>query len=132
MQSCWAFTLLKKREKVTEEATGSDFGDQDEFDQERQFEKEREAFRKKNASNPFEEILGKFTKGFDFSSFTSTKVKAPKPTGDIRGEAGRLFAIARTQLIIVAIIFFTAVAAHFFLNQYSLLYNHTGAVYGAG
>lgn len=122
----------EKREKVTEEATGADFGDQDGFDQERQFEKEREAFRKKNASNPFEEILGKFTKGFDFSSFTSTKVKAPKPTGDIRGEAGRLFAIARTQLIIVAIIFFTAVAAHFFLNQYSLLYNHTGAVYGAG
>lgn len=44
----------------------------------------------------------------------------------------QLLHIASKQLIVVGVIFFVMLAVDFFLKQYDLLYNHTGAVYGAG
>ncbi len=44
----------------------------------------------------------------------------------------QLMGLASTQLIIAGVIFFLMLGIHFFLQQYDLLYNHTGAVYGAG
>lgn len=121
----------------SESGSGADFGDRDEFDREAAYEKDREAFRRKAGdggfnADSFSDMLGSV--GRKMSGASSGRRKKPSSlnrTG-FHGEIGRLFGIARTQLIIVAVIFFAALAAHFFLKQYSLLYDHTGAVYGAG
>ena len=43
-----------------------------------------------------------------------------------------LVSIAEKQLIIVGVLFFLMVGVNFFLRQYGLLFENTGAVYGAG
>ncbi len=118
-----------------ENQSGADFDDDDEFAREAEYEKDREAFRR----NTYRQGVG----GFSFSDMLgslSRKIndasRRRKPASlnreGFRGEIGRLFGIARTQLIIVAVIFFAALSCFFLLKQYSLLYAHTGAVYGAG
>jgi uncharacterized membrane protein (UPF0182 family) len=44
----------------------------------------------------------------------------------------QLLNIASKQLIALGVIFFLMVGVNFFLRQYSLLYSHTGVLYGAG
>ncbi|MEA4923103.1 MAG: UPF0182 family protein [Eubacteriaceae bacterium] len=112
-------------EKVNEDQSGADFGDDDEFS------KQREQFKQKSGgggNNPFGDMFGKFGEAFNGGGGPRKPVGAGVDTDNIK----RLFGIAKTQLVIVGIIFFAAVAVHFFLKQYDLLYNHTGAVYGAG
>ncbi|MGI6736082.1 MAG: UPF0182 family protein [Anaerovoracaceae bacterium] len=111
--------------RVEEEpGSGADFGE-DEFDRQRR---------------QFEERGGMGGAGGDFFDMLRRSFQQPGQQRPMRPRGGgvdtdnvkRLFSIARTQLIAVAIIFFAAIAVHFFLKQYDLLYKHTGAVYGAG
>ena len=43
-----------------------------------------------------------------------------------------ILALASRQIMILSGVFFLMVASNFFLKQYSLLYSHTGVLYGAG
>ncbi|MEG0156167.1 MAG: UPF0182 family protein, partial [Anaerovoracaceae bacterium] len=78
---------------------------------------------------PFGDLFGKFNQAFQ-GNMNRTQ-KAPKKQLN-EDNFKHLFTIASVQLIIVGVIFFVMLGLHFFLKQYSLLYTHNGAVYGAG
>lgn len=73
-------------------------------------------------------MFGKFSK--NFKTNINARPKTHKEFDD--DNVKELLGIARTQLVIVGVILFLMVGVYFFLKQYSLLYGHTGAVYGAG
>ncbi|MCI7146438.1 MAG: UPF0182 family protein [Clostridiales bacterium] len=79
-------------------------------------------------NNPFSEVNKMFS-GFT-KQFGGGK-KKPKKQIDNRN-VSLLLSIAQKQLIIVGILFFVMIGIHFFLKQYDLLFESTGAVFGAG
>ena len=61
------------------------------------------------------------------------KKKAARRTKNIDDSNMKaLLHIGARQLMLVGILFFIMLAVHYFLQQFGLLYTHTGAVYGAG
>lgn len=77
-----------------------------------------------------EGMFGKFAQSFN-SKGTGARPARKKKQFD-SDNFNQLMHIASKQLIIVGVIFFVMLGVNFFLKQYDLLYNHTGAVYGAG
>lgn len=116
-------------DRVDTETSGADFGDRDAFEQ-AEFERQRQRFSGSGgaANNPFADLFERLNINFNAGQRPSWQASSGKGVSNVK----RLFTIGRTQIIIVGSIFFAAVAAHFFLAQYNLLYNHTGVVYGAG
>ncbi len=122
-------------EYKSEEPNGADFS---EFDGDTGFGEE-----KKGGSNPFNSA-GNMGDG-PFSSFSGI-FNIPFGNGDAskkkqhntrnsqieESDFKALFTVARKQLIIVGVLLFVLLGAHFFLKSYGLLSAHTGAVYGAG
>lgn len=69
--------------------------------------------------------------GEAFKNFT--KPRHPRRQIHInRGNLSGLAYVASGQLSVLGIIFYLMLAAEFFLRQFNLLHDHTGAVYGAG
>lgn len=104
------------------------------FEREEPFEEEPEAdnsipFRRKGEF--VETLFGKFTgKGAGGED-------APAGSGKRRAHinndnVSRLLDIASGKLTILGIVFYLMVGVDFFLKQFDLLHEHTGAVYGAG
>ncbi len=59
------------------------------------------------------------------------KARKPKKRFDDRNFR-QFIGIAKTQIIILGIVFFVMLGLNFFLRQYDLLYSGTGVLYGAG
>lgn len=79
--------------------------------------------------NPFgsETVIGKIFDG------VSQNRRRPKPKKSFnRSNYTQLLEIASHQLTVLGVIFFLMLGANFFLKQFDLLHEHTGAVYGAG
>ena len=79
--------------------------------------------------NPFggETILGKIFDG------VAQNNRKPKPKKSFnRSNYTQLLEIASHQLTVLGVIFFLMLGINFFLKQFDLLHEHTGAVYGAG
>ena len=77
--------------------------------------------------NPWSQIFG----GGNFSGANTHRKRSHTPSLD-KSNFKVLFEIAKRQIIILAVLFLLAVAATFFLKQYTLLYSNTGSVTGAG
>lgn len=87
----------------------------------------------KNPNNGFDnvsDIFGKFGEAFTGKKAAPKKKKARKQFDN--KNFSELLHIAEKQLIIVGVLFFIMVAVNLFLQQFDLLYRHTGVVYGAG
>lgn len=80
----------------------------------------------KSGRNPFE----KFTENLFKNKKTTKKAKAPKEFDEQNFKA--LLNIASGKIGLLGFIFFVMLGVSFFLQQFDLLYGHTGAVYGAG
>ncbi len=110
-------------------------------------------FKNKDASDPFEEADrfdtksqdtgNKFAGQFNNNPFGRVGDAFGKTmdtfAGGVKNKKGiddqnirQLFTIASKQLIFASVCLFLMVGVHFILKQFELLYNHTGAVYGAG
>lgn len=76
------------------------------------------------------DIFGKFGEAFTGKKAAPRKRKAKKQFDN--KNFSELLHIAEKQLIIVGVLFFIMVAVNLFLQQFDLLYKHTGIVYGAG
>lgn len=77
--------------------------------------------------NPWSQIFG----GGSFGGTHSRRRHTQPPSLD-KSNFKVLFEIAKRQIVILAVLFLLAVAATFFLKQYTLLYSSTGTVTGAG
>lgn len=89
--------------------------------------------KQKNSNGGFDnmtDIFGKFGEAFTGKKATP-KARKPKKHFDNKN-LSELLHIAEKQLIIVGVLFFIMVAVNLFLQQFNLLYRHTGVVYGAG
>lgn len=75
-------------------------------------------------------MFGKFAESFNGRGSANRPARKKKQFDS--DNFSQLLHIASKQLIVVGVIFFVMLAVDFFLKQYDLLYNHTGAVYGAG
>ena len=113
-------------EEVDDEKPGADpFAEEDEFAQAGPGAK---GGLGANPFNPFEQIF----KGFGNLN-KGAKGRAPRKEKQLdKDNLNDLLDIGKRQLIIVGVVFFLMVGIHYFLKQFSLLYTHTGAVYGAG
>lgn len=80
--------------------------------------------------NPFDAMFGNFGKIFNGKGNTHKPRKKKKQFDD--DNFMQLVSIASKQLIALGVIFFLMLGVNFFLKQYSLLYSHTGVLYGAG
>ncbi len=76
------------------------------------------------------DLFGKFGEAFTGKKAAPKKKKAKKQFDN--NNFSELIHIAEKQLIIVGVLFFIMVAVNLFLQQFTLLYRHTGVVYGAG
>lgn len=81
---------------------------------------------KRNGRNGFERFFDGF--GEKFGGMNAGRPSAETAENSFR----ELFEIARKQLIIVGVIFFLLLGAHFVLKSFTLLEAHSGVVYGAG
>lgn len=94
----------------------------------------RNPFEEENKQNPgfdnVTDMFGKFGEAFTGKKFTQKKRK-PKKEFDNQNFT-QLLHIAEKQLILIGVLFFIMVAVNLFLKQFTLLYAHTGVVYGAG
>ena len=121
-------SLHKPQMYKDKNATGADFGDRDRFD---------DGYQQKS-HNPFDGFgLGSFFDEFTGADPNAAQRRTYRPGNDVsptfdKTNMKRFLTIGKRQLIVVSVVFFVAVAAHFFLKQYDLLYDHTGVVYGAG
>ncbi|MDR0886541.1 MAG: UPF0182 family protein [Clostridiales Family XIII bacterium] len=86
-------------------------------------------FMGKDASE-FGDMLKKMFMGPNAPTSSNTSQKSKAGTVDIT--AKEMFRIASKQVVALGIVFFIMLAVHFFLKQYTLLYAHTGVLYGAG
>ncbi len=120
------FVLLSmRRPKIFDQQAGS---------QNNQNGNEEQTYRNNNFGNAFNGMFGdafnKFGQsvnggqGFGMGS-------GPKKQFD-NNNFKELLHIASNQLTVLGVIFFLMVGSNFFLKQYSLLYSHTGVLYGAG
>ena len=76
-----------------------------------------------NMGGAFGKMAGKFAK----------KASRPRQRKKLdRDNFRQILHIAQNQLIVVGVVFFLMLGAHFFIKQFDLLYTHRGAVYGAG
>lgn len=98
-------------------------------------EEETGGFNPGNGFDSFGDIFGKFAKNFSGGAGGGQnpfqRQRKPKKQLD-RNNLHILFSIAEKQLIIVGFLFFLMIGVNFFLKQYTLLYDSTGTVYGAG
>jgi len=76
------------------------------------------------------DLFGKFGEAFTGKKAAPKKKKAKKQFDN--NNFSELIHIAEKQLIVVGILFFIMLAVNLFLQQFNLLYRHTGVVYGAG
>lgn len=76
------------------------------------------------------DLFGKFGEAFTGKKAAPKKKKAKKQFDN--NNFSELIHIAEKQLIVVGILFFIMLAVNLFLQQFNLLYKHTGVVYGAG
>lgn len=76
------------------------------------------------------EMFGKFGEAFTGKKAAPRKKRAKKQFDN--HNFSELVHIAEKQLIIVGVLFFIMLAVNLFLQQFTLLYKHTGVVYGAG
>ena len=119
----YAMLLSMRKPVVFEEAETDDF--------------EEEPSQQSSGFAGFENMGGglggmfeKFTESFGGRGFSNRPARKKKQFDS--DNFSQLLHIASKQLIVVGVIFFVMLAVDFFLKQYDLLYNHTGAVYGAG
>lgn len=121
-----------RRPRVMKEETDTDGGyafkeEGDRFDGSRT----NSGFSGVGTDKTFEENLRGIFSGFKNNINSAPRQQKPKKQIDNENIA-ELLNIAQKQLIIVGAILFIMVGVYFFLRQYTLLYGHTGAVYGAG
>lgn len=96
-------------------------------EEEQQYQQEQANNQGNTRNDPFSQIFGQFSKAFGGNP------GAPKRKKTLDNDnMHELLHIASKQLIVVGVVFFLMLAVNFFLRQYSLLFNQTGVVYGAG
>lgn len=96
-------------------------------EEEQQYQQDQTNNQGGNRNDPFSQIFGQFSKAFGGNP------GAPKRRKRLDNDnMHELVSIASKQLIVVGVVFFLMLAVNFYLRQYSLLFNQTGVVYGAG
>ncbi len=120
-------TLISSRPpRVFDTVKEEDTFDEDRFDGS-QYSSGKGGFKSEQAFGPFAQIFETFGKSFGKNTSQPKKKKQFDDDNFIE-----LMTIASKQLIVVGVILFLMLAAHFYLKQYSLLFGSTGVVYGAG
>ncbi len=137
------YTILlgTRKPQIFESAETSEGGDP--FAEEDDFEEEPDEYEEFDGAtgetiNP-DDPISALLKGLGVRSHAERKAgakKAKKKSGgkkQLDNENIReLLQIGKHQLTVVGVVFFIMLAVHYFLKQFTLLYTHTGAVYGAG
>ncbi len=88
---------------------------------------------KQTSGNTINDMFGKFAEAFTGQAASNPFQNRTKKTQNLnKSDLKTLVSIAEKQFIAVGILFFLMVGVKFFFNQYTLLFESTGAVYGAG
>ena len=82
------------------------------------------------AGTAADDMFGKFQEAF-FGKKAKKRAAKPKKQFD-DNNFKQLLSIASGKIGLLGFIFFLMIGVNFFLQQFNLLYGHTGAVYGAG
>ena len=128
--------LTVRTPKIFEQVAAEPETEDEQFSYEEEEEERYTGGNINDDNNPFSEIndmFGKFTKQFGGPKgpFGGGKKKTKKQQIDNQN-IHILLHIARTQLIIVGVLFFLMIGVYFALKQFDLLFGSTGVVYGAG
>ena len=122
-----------------EEAQGGDpFAEEDSFEEEPDTYEEFDGSTGQTINNddPLTAFLKSLGGGPRKGAKGGAKRRTRKPSGGKKtldnDNLRELLQIGKHQLTVVGIVFFIMLAIHYFLKQFTLLYTHTGAVYGAG
>ena len=120
----------RTQEPVEEEPVGDPFAEDDEDD----LFSEKKTTSSKPGPENIKDMFGKFAEDVARGSggIGGNRPKKAKSRQAGSDNLHELLGIATKQLTVVGIVFFLMVGIYYFLQQFSLLYTHTGAVYGAG
>ena len=126
-------------ETVEEEPQGGDpFAEEDEFEEEPDEYEEFDGTTGETINNddPLTAFLKSLGGGPRKGAKGGAKKRAKKKPAAKKqldnDNIRELLQIGKHQLTVVGVVFFIMLAIHYFLKQFTLLYTHTGAVYGAG